>query len=306
LDSIVAGTAPCTLMEAAEFAALQLQIRFGNLEERAVDSPENILDDLRCVFICMYVYLFVCYVSFLNTTNRWEEYLPPDLCPHFRRIERELLSSYKRLHGVTPTEAKSRYIKETRSLKTFGYTFFPVEKFLDTREPEKILLGISKEAVMIVDAESKNILFRCHLEQIVQWKVVQHKLFLYYLEDADEFHTSDASSISHTLEDYVAWRVRSAGMCFLLSLFFLCWFVLCSFLFSYYLEDTDEFHTLLKIICSYFRCVLCYLFFVCLLFVFLKTSVIFINASSCFLFRFKYNRIGTKSETTISTSFDFV
>lgn len=83
---------------------------------------------------------------------------------------------------------------------------------MENREPEKVLLGISKEAVMIIDAESKTINFRCHLEQIVQWKVVQNRFFIYYLEDADEFLTSDAFSISHALEDYVAFRVRTQGL----------------------------------------------------------------------------------------------
>jgi hypothetical protein len=57
----------------------------------------------------------------------WEEYLPLEYVPSYKKIEKEIAREYKGLASLSEVNAKYKYIQQAKSLKTFGYTFFKVK-----------------------------------------------------------------------------------------------------------------------------------------------------------------------------------
>eukprot|EP01117_Protostelium_nocturnum_P005741 TRINITY_DN206_c0_g2_i1.p1 TRINITY_DN206_c0_g2~~TRINITY_DN206_c0_g2_i1.p1 ORF type:complete len:980 (+),score=360.30 TRINITY_DN206_c0_g2_i1:1404-4343(+) len=186
LDAVVAGTTICTIHEAITFAAIQCQIRFG---------------DCTCTL-----------ESFLETDH--EEYLPPDYVPLFRKINSEIHKQYKGLAGINSINAKYRYLLHARALKTYGYTFFKVEKILSERDnPHRIFLGISRDRIIHVDADSKEVLWSCSLYQVAQWKAVNQNLFIDFIDFAEHYTTQDVEAVTQTLWEYASLhsnRLRSS------------------------------------------------------------------------------------------------
>lgn len=124
LDAVVAMTHPCsTVDEAVLFAALQCQICFGDYKVFYLY--------FIYFFLCTMVKIIVCLLTFWQPNNnaldsfRLKDYLPVEFVSH-KGIEREIMTTYQRLGGMSEEKAKFGYIQLTKSLKTYLYTFFRV------------------------------------------------------------------------------------------------------------------------------------------------------------------------------------
>eukprot|EP01119_Soliformovum_irregulare_P014991 TRINITY_DN4169_c0_g1_i1.p1 TRINITY_DN4169_c0_g1~~TRINITY_DN4169_c0_g1_i1.p1 ORF type:complete len:889 (-),score=215.13 TRINITY_DN4169_c0_g1_i1:222-2888(-) len=172
IDVVVNGMNPCTREEAILFAALQCQIRFGECLTNA-----DALSDFS-----------------------WSEYFPSEYI--VRNIERDVLPEYKRLGGMSSTNAKYRYILHARSLKTYGFTFFKLERLLNGQS-SPVLFGVSKDMTMLLDPESKDTLSLCSLYHISQWQVLNDTLRIVYSDHVEEFIAPDPTVISQVIADYL-------------------------------------------------------------------------------------------------------
>ncbi len=53
--------------------------------------------------------------------------MPPDYQKDKKEVEKRILQDHKKLHGLSELNAKFRYVQMSRSLKTYGVTFFSVK-----------------------------------------------------------------------------------------------------------------------------------------------------------------------------------
>lgn len=175
-DAIIDGTHPCTRDEAVQFAALQCQIQYGNHNE-AKHKP-----------------------GFLTL----EEFLPREYVK-LKGIEKSIFADHRKLHNLSEINAKFRYIQLCRSLRTYGVTFFLVKVILlvvkifvfcvcvsvmnvaschslflifSLTAQEKMrgrnklvprLLGITRESIMRVDENTKEVLKTWPLTTVRRW-----------------------------------------------------------------------------------------------------------------------------------------
>lgn len=75
-----------------------------------------------------------------------------------KEIEREIFKEHRKLIGMSELNAKYRYMQLSRSLKTYGVTFFSVkEQIKDAGKKvlRPIMLGITREAVLRMDPDTK-------------------------------------------------------------------------------------------------------------------------------------------------------
>jgi talin len=90
------------------------------------------------------------------TVCRLVEFVPPEHVRHGRDLEARIFQEHRKLQGMTELNAKFRYVQLCRSLKTYGVTFFLVkEKVPKKNKMIDILLGVTRDSVMRMDAESK-------------------------------------------------------------------------------------------------------------------------------------------------------
>ena len=69
-----------------------------------------------------------------------------------------MLQEHRKLHNMSELNAKFRYIQLCRSLRTYGVTFFLVkEKMKGRNRLVPRLLGITKESIMRVDENTKQV-----------------------------------------------------------------------------------------------------------------------------------------------------
>jgi len=108
---IIQEVYPITRNDARDFAALQLQITFGD------HNPEK----HKPGFADLSLFLPP---PFLKSKEKEEQ----------KRFYAEIYRDHKKLKGCKDNVAKTRYIQLARSLKTYGYTFF--DCVLQTEEPK--------------------------------------------------------------------------------------------------------------------------------------------------------------------------
>lgn len=145
-----------------------------------------------------------------NPCCSWDdlrEYLPWDYASS-KKMEKDILAQYKRLAGMSATNAKYRYILHTRSLPTYGYTFFKVEKCPKEQQTQWVLLGVSKDNILILDAETKEPLSCTPLANLAQWKLLNHTLTLNFVDRMEEFFSKDDHAISQVIADYIYYNVE--------------------------------------------------------------------------------------------------
>jgi hypothetical protein len=79
------------------------------------------------------------------------------------------LGEYKKLVGLNEPEAKLAYIQQCRLLPTYGATFFHVKGRSAGIMFVPRLLGISKDAITVLDPKSKLVLQSWPVEDIHNW-----------------------------------------------------------------------------------------------------------------------------------------
>jgi hypothetical protein len=92
-------------------------------------------------FACSFVFVFfpslneVFFFFFLSCSTN--EYLPIEYTGPSRKLDRDIIFTYKKLNGMSEDNAKIAYLKNVRYLKTWGFTFFRVEVIKSTNQPSK-------------------------------------------------------------------------------------------------------------------------------------------------------------------------
>ena len=180
IDGILGGTNPCTLNEAIKLSGLQCQIKFG----------DNISDK-----------------SFFETLN-WKHYLPCDYLNSIKKIEKDIYLEYKLNNGINDVNGKLMFLKQARMLKTYGYTFFKVDKLIKENQLIKVLFGVSKTSILILDPNTKDIITSHALPQIIQWKVMGDTITLYFLEHSEEYCTKESKDISQVIMNYIQFTYQ--------------------------------------------------------------------------------------------------
>eukprot|EP01124_Arcella_intermedia_P002056 TRINITY_DN11131_c0_g1_i1.p1 TRINITY_DN11131_c0_g1~~TRINITY_DN11131_c0_g1_i1.p1 ORF type:complete len:2488 (-),score=619.84 TRINITY_DN11131_c0_g1_i1:27-7406(-) len=143
--AILEDELPCTKEEAIKFAALQLQITFGNFDPKK--HTKSWLDKTQFL------------------PSHWQKE---------KKIESEIYKEYKKLVNLNPQQAKYRYYNEMRQMKSFGTTFFTCIMYYDEKKKKKkknrpIKLGVSREDFIVLDLTTR--------EPIHKWNFTWHKSF---------------------------------------------------------------------------------------------------------------------------------
>ena len=178
-DAILSGTHPVTLDGACKFAGIQAQAQLGDYVEGKTTRP-----------------------GYINL----KDYLPADYAKQ-KHIERKVFQEHKKYYGLSELEAKAKYISEARSLSTYGVTFFLVkEKLPGKNKLVPRLLGITKDCVMRVDADTKGILKTWPLTTVKRWAPSKNSFTLDFGDYSDSYYsvqTSEGEQISQLIAGYI-------------------------------------------------------------------------------------------------------
>lgn len=177
-EMIVEGDIPCTLNEACQLAALRCQIEKGNYDAEKHDA------------------------EFLNLRE-----IVPEEYAKDKNLEKKVFKEYEKLFNLNELNAKYRYIQLCRSIKTYGITFFHVlERMRGRKNKIPVLLGITKESIMRVDVDTKDILKVWMIITLKRWAAVDGKVTFDFGEYAKSYYTvytDETTPISRLLGGYI-------------------------------------------------------------------------------------------------------
>uniref|UniRef100_A0A663FJL1 Talin 1 n=1 Tax=Aquila chrysaetos chrysaetos TaxID=223781 RepID=A0A663FJL1_AQUCH len=167
-DDILNGSHPVSFDKACEFAGYQCQIQFGPHNEQK--HKPGFLEWLK-------------------------ELGSPQHCAH------------KNCGNMSEIEAKVRYVKLARSLKTYGVSFFLVkEKMKGKNKLVPRLLGITKECVMRVDEKTKEVIQEWSLTNIKRWAASPKSFTLDFGDYQDGYYsvqTTEGEQIAQLIAGYI-------------------------------------------------------------------------------------------------------
>uniref|UniRef100_H3CSI7 Talin 2a n=1 Tax=Tetraodon nigroviridis TaxID=99883 RepID=H3CSI7_TETNG len=173
-DDILNGSHPVSFDKACEFGGIQAQIQFGpHIEHK--HKP-----------------------GFLDL----KEFLPKEYIKQ-RGAEKKIFQEHKNCGEMTEIEAKVKYVKLARSLRTYGVSFFLVkEKMKSKNKLVPRLLGITKESVMRVDERTKDVVQEWPLTTVKRW-AASPKDFGEYQESYYSVQTTEGEQISQLIAGYI-------------------------------------------------------------------------------------------------------
>ncbi|OUC44934.1 FERM central domain protein, partial [Trichinella nativa] len=125
LPKYIRGYHQCTRDEAAELAALIYRSRYG---DNASNLSSSLADLLPKVFLKM------------ASSVDWK---------------RHILSYYHKGSFMSREEAKVQFLKVIYKWPTFGSAFFEVKQTGDNKIPEKLIIAINKNGIILIEPERK-------------------------------------------------------------------------------------------------------------------------------------------------------
>ncbi|XP_062403935.1 talin-2 [Sardina pilchardus] len=177
-DDILNGSHPVSFEKACEFAGIQAQIQFGPHVEHK-HKP-----------------------GFLDL----KEFLPKEYIKQ-RGSEKRIFQDHKSCGEMTEIEAKVKYVKLARSLRTYGVSFFLVkEKMKSKNKLVPRLLGITKESVMRVDEKTKDVVQEWPLTTVKRWAASPKSFTLDFGEYQESYYsvqTTEGEQISQLIAGYI-------------------------------------------------------------------------------------------------------
>eukprot|EP00002_Diphylleia_rotans_P006509 TRINITY_DN1586_c0_g2_i1.p1 TRINITY_DN1586_c0_g2~~TRINITY_DN1586_c0_g2_i1.p1 ORF type:complete len:1874 (-),score=553.08 TRINITY_DN1586_c0_g2_i1:211-5832(-) len=168
----------CSMEEAIKLAALQLQASYGN------HNPNKHKVGMI----------------------KLEEILPMTF-RKARGIDKEIFQEHRKLTGVSDVHAKHRYVGTCRQIKTYGITFFNIKE--KTKKDKKImnrLLGITRDSILRVDAETKSVISHYPLTHLRRWAANPGSFTMDFGDYEDEYvvvQTTDGDAISQLIAGYI-------------------------------------------------------------------------------------------------------
>ncbi|CAM4522659.1 unnamed protein product [Leuciscus chuanchicus] len=177
-DDILNGSHPVSFDKACEFGGIQTQIQFGpHIEHK--HKP-----------------------GFLDL----KEFLPKEYIKQ-RGAEKKIFQEHKACGEMTEIEAKVKYVKLARSLRTYGVSFFLVkEKMKSKNKLVPRLLGITKESVMRVDEKTKDVVQEWPLTTVKRWAASPKSFTLDFGEYQESYYsvqTTEGEQISQLIAGYI-------------------------------------------------------------------------------------------------------
>ncbi|XP_070985342.1 talin-2-like isoform X1 [Oncorhynchus clarkii lewisi] len=177
-DDILNGSHPVSFDKACEFAGIQAQIQFGpHIEHK--HKP-----------------------GFLDL----KEFLPKEYIKQ-RGNEKKLFQDHKNCGEMTEIEAKVKYVKLARSLRTYGVSFFLVkEKMKSKNKLVPRLLGITKESVMRLEEKTKDVVQEWPLTTVKRWAASPKSFTLDFGEYQESYYsvqTTEGEQISQLIAGYI-------------------------------------------------------------------------------------------------------
>lgn len=145
------GTYPCKSDEAVTLAAAQLQSEVGNFTPAHHDEA---------------------YV-------RKQNVLPKQFVG--KGLEGAVLKEWAKMINTTTINAKYKYVSTVRQLPTFGITLWTVrEKVPKKRKLQEVLLGLTREAVVRIDIETRVVLSSFPIKHVRRWAAGTNSFTLDY------------------------------------------------------------------------------------------------------------------------------
>ncbi|XP_028999549.1 talin-2a [Betta splendens] len=177
-DDILNGSHPVSFDKAGEFGGIQAQIQFG----RHIEHKHK--------------------PGFLDL----KEFLPKEYIKQ-RGAEKKIFQEHKNCGEMTEIEAKVKYVKLARSLRTYGVSFFLVkEKMKSKNKLVPRLLGITKESVMRVDEKTKDVVQEWPLTTVKRWAASPKSFTLDFGEYQESYYsvqTTEGEQISQLIAGYI-------------------------------------------------------------------------------------------------------
>jgi len=125
-----------------------------------------------------------------------------------KKIEKEILKEHQKLVGTSDINAKFRFVQIVRSLKTYGITFFDcVEQPKDRKKKgERFLLGITRDKIVKMDFESRDIIKEWPIEQLRRWAPTSNSFTLDFGDWSDDYFvvkTEEGEQMSKLIAGYI-------------------------------------------------------------------------------------------------------
>ncbi|XP_062417803.1 talin-2a isoform X2 [Pungitius pungitius] len=177
-DDILNGSHPVSFDKACEFGGIQAQIQFGPHVEHK--HKQGFLD--------------------------LKEFLPKEYIKQ-RGAEKKIFQEHKNCGEMTEIEAKVKYVKLARSLRTYGVSFFLVkEKMKSKNKLVPRLLGITKESVLRVEEKTKDVVQEWPLTTVKRWAASPKSFTLDFGEYQESYYsvqTTEGEQISQLIAGYI-------------------------------------------------------------------------------------------------------
>eukprot|EP00727_Mastigamoeba_balamuthi_P000217 m51a1_g10192 hypothetical protein (1719) ;mRNA; r:16827-23324 len=182
-DFIHDGKYVCSKDEAVMMAAVQAQIKYGDF------NPTRLKDK--------------------QAKKELLELLPPQW-RETKKIHEDITVEYKKLVGTTELNAKYRYIQIARALKTFGMTTFSL-KIKKGRELKEELLGISRDTIVRMDGETKDVIKTYALKHVKRFASTESSVTIDFGDYEDEYYnglTKQGREIASLISGYIDITMR--------------------------------------------------------------------------------------------------
>ncbi|XP_072880934.1 talin-2 [Hemitrygon akajei] len=177
-DDILNGSHPVSFEKACEFGGIQAHIQFGTHVEHKHKA------------------------GFLDL----KEFLPKEYIKQ-RNAEKRIFQEHKNCGEMTEIEAKVKYVKLARSLRTYGVSFFLVkEKMKGKNKLVPRLLGVTKDSVMRVDEKTKEVMQEWPLTTVKRWAASPKSFTLDFGEYQESYYsvqTTEGEQISQLIAGYI-------------------------------------------------------------------------------------------------------
>ncbi|KAJ3320641.1 Talin-1 [Boothiomyces sp. JEL0866] len=188
-EMVISGKHPCTPEEAAQFGGIEMQIKFGN------QDPER----HKVGFVKM------------------KDFLPPEYVKN-KEVEKAVYREHSMLKGTTELNAKFRYVQLMRSLKSYGTSFFVVKEPADKakkKKAETILLGVTKNSIIRMNTETKQVLTDWKLTHLRRWAATAKSFTLDFGDYADTYYqveTEEGEEISRLIAGYIDILIKRRNL----------------------------------------------------------------------------------------------
>jgi talin len=177
-EAILNATHPVRQDDAVQFAAYQVQVQFGDHRETTHK------------------------LGFLDL----KEFLPQSYI-RVNKIEKKIFTEHKAIQGLSEIDSKVKYVKLARSLPTFGVHFFLVkEKMKGRNKLVPRLLGVTKDSVLRLDENTKEILKTWPLTTVRRWVAAPRVFTLDFGDYQDQYYsvqTNEGEQISQLIAGYI-------------------------------------------------------------------------------------------------------